>query len=179
MHHPSAFLMEINRKPVETSLDVEQVSCQWFTVGPMTANPSLLYLVKQLELSVRARLNDLVRPAGITALQYTALTVLDRHDGLTTAKLARDSFVTAQAMADMVASLEGRGLIRRERNPGNRRELHIYLTESGAALLADLAEPVAHLEEQLSHDIDAAEFRHSLTAAWQSLAGQRGAVSSG
>ena len=131
---------------------------------------SLLYLVKQLELSVRARLNDLVRPAGITALQYTALTVLERHDGLTTAKLARDSFVTAQTMADMVATLEGRGLIRRERNPGNRRELHIYLTDEGAALLADLAGPVARLEERLVRDIDPEAFRHILTSAWQSLA---------
>lgn len=136
----------------------------------MTATPpSLLYLVKQLELSVRARLADLVRPAGITALQYTALTVLERHDGLTTAKLARDSFVTAQAMADMVATLESHALIHRERNPANRREMLIYLTPAGAALLAGLAAPVRDLENELVRDIDADTFRSALTRAWQSL----------
>jgi DNA-binding MarR family transcriptional regulator len=136
----------------------------------MTATPpSLLYLVKQLELSVRARLTDLVRPAGVTALQYTALTVLERHDGLSTAQLARHSFVTAQAMADMVSALETRGLIRRERNPGNRREMLIYLTDPGAALLKELAEPVRRLEEEMTHDLDPAALRQALTAAWQAL----------
>ena len=37
----------------------------------------LLYLVKQVELAVRARLDELLRPDGLTALQYTALTVLE------------------------------------------------------------------------------------------------------
>ena len=135
----------------------------------MTA-PSLLYLVKQLELTVRARLTDLVRPAGITALQYTALTVLERHDGLSTAKLARNSFVTAQAMADMVATLEGQGLIHRERNPDNRRELLIYLTPAATALLAELAEPVRRLEEQMSRGLDPDQFRKALMSAWEALA---------
>jgi DNA-binding MarR family transcriptional regulator len=134
----------------------------------MTA-PSLLYLVKQLELLVRARLSDLVRPAGITALQYTALTVLHRHDGLSTAALARRSFVTAQAMADMVGALEDRGLIRRERNAGNRREMLICLTGRGTALLAELAEPVRLLEERMTGDLDPARLRQALTAAWQAL----------
>ena len=131
--------------------------------------PSLLYLVKQLELSVRARLTDLVRPAGVTALQYTALTVLERHDGLSTAQLARNSFVTAQAMADMVGVLETRGMVRRERNPGNRREMLIYLTGEGITLLKELAEPVRRLEEEMTRDLDAVQLRQSLGAAWQAL----------
>ncbi|MEV6636706.1 MarR family winged helix-turn-helix transcriptional regulator [Actinoplanes sp. NPDC051470] len=140
------------------------------TAVPRTTASSLLYLVKQLELLVRARLSDLVRPAGITALQYTALTVLHRHDGLTTAKLARDSFVTAQAMADMVSTLEERRLIRRERNPANRREMLIYLTGTGTELLAGLAEPVRRLEETMTSDLDPVELRRNLTSAWQALA---------
>src|SRR5882757_2820623 len=113
------------------------------------APPSLLYLVKRVELVVRARLDELLKPAGVTALQYTALTVLERHDGRTAAQLARDSFVTAQSIADLVRSLEGRGLIRRERNPRNRRELLILLTEEGRELLAGCAEPVRELEERM------------------------------
>jgi DNA-binding MarR family transcriptional regulator len=137
---------------------------------PMTSTaPSLLYLVKQLELSVRARLTDLVRPAGVTALQYTALTVLERHDGLSTAQLARHSFVTAQTMADMVAVLAERGLIRRERNPGNRREMLIYLTDQGTTLLDGLAGPVRRLEEEMTRDLDPAQLRQALGAAWHAL----------
>jgi DNA-binding MarR family transcriptional regulator len=134
--------------------------------------PSLLYLVKQLELAVRARLDELVRGHGITALQYTALTVLERHDGLSAAQLARDSFVTAQSIADMVRALETRALIRRERNPANRRELLIHLTADGRALLATVAAPVRELESRMIAkltDSQSAEFRQSLITAWQSL----------
>ncbi|GAA0448585.1 MarR family transcriptional regulator [Actinoplanes capillaceus] len=138
----------------------------------MTTGPSLLYLVKQLELAVRASLDDLVRPVGVTALQYTALTVLERHDGLSAAQLARDSFVTAQSMADMVRALETRGLIRRERNAGNRRELLIRLTGEGRALLAAVAADVRALETRMRAkltDEQAADFRQSLITTWQSL----------
>lgn len=58
---------------------------------PATPPSTLLYLVKQVELSVRAGLDALVRPADITTLQYTALTVLERHPDLTAARLARHS----------------------------------------------------------------------------------------
>jgi len=69
--------------------------------GTANDEPSLLYVMKQVELAVRAELDEIAKPAGLTALQYTALTVLERHPNLTSAQLARNSFVTAQAMADM------------------------------------------------------------------------------
>jgi DNA-binding MarR family transcriptional regulator len=147
------------------------------TVRPVSdpgtkAPTSLLYLVKRLELAVRARLDELLRPSGITALQYTALTVLERHDGLSAAQLARDSFVTAQSMADMVRALEDRALIRRERNPNSRRELLILLTAAGRDLLAAHAEPVRRLEERMVAGLAGAQveqFRQSLTHAWREL----------
>ncbi|MFG2796507.1 MarR family transcriptional regulator [Streptomyces pseudovenezuelae] len=136
------------------------------------APPSLLYMVKQVELVVRSHLDELVRPSGITALQYTALTVLERHDGLSAAQLARDSFVTAQSIADLVRSLETRGLVRRERNPRNRRELLILLTEEARALLDRHAGPVRELEERMVRDLTAhqtEQFRQALTRAWHAL----------
>ncbi|MFJ3419673.1 MarR family winged helix-turn-helix transcriptional regulator [Streptomyces sp. NPDC086082] len=134
--------------------------------------PSLLYMVKQVELVVRSRLGELVRPQGITAVQDTALTLLERHDGLSAVQPARDSFVTAQSIADLVRSLEGRGLIRRERNPRNRRELLILLTGEGRALLTDCAGPVRELEERMVAQLTAhqsEQYRQALTKAWQAL----------
>ncbi|MFE9450933.1 MarR family winged helix-turn-helix transcriptional regulator [Streptomyces sp. NPDC006739] len=140
-------------------------------VGTRTL-PSLLYMVKQVELVVRSHLDELVRPAGITALQYTALTVLERHDGLSAAQLARDSFVTAQSMADLVRSLETRGLVRRERNPRNRRVLLILLTDTGRELLARFAGPVRELEERMVSGLTGPQeeqFRQALAKAWHAL----------
>lgn len=112
-------------------------------------DPLLLYLVKQVELAARARLDDIVRPAGLTALQYTALTVLERNDDMTSAKLARNSFVTAQSMADMIGILQTRGLIERRRDASDRRRLLVALTPAGRALLDRYREAVAELESSM------------------------------
>ena len=111
--------------------------------GTEPAPPTLLYLMKQVELAVRARLDELMRPAGLTALQYTALTILERHPDLTSARLARHSFVTAQTMSDMVTALRERGLIERHRDPADRRRLVLALTPKGAELLGQYRPAVA------------------------------------
>ncbi|AIV38430.1 MarR family transcriptional regulator [Streptomyces sp. CCM_MD2014] len=132
----------------------------------------MLYLLKRTELVVRARLEELLKPAGVTALQYTALTVLERHDGISAAQLARDSFVTAQSMADMVRGLESRGLVRREPNPGNRREKVILLADAGRRLLAEHAEPARMLEQRMVADLgpaDVERFRDALKSAHRAL----------
>jgi DNA-binding MarR family transcriptional regulator len=134
--------------------------------------PALLYMVKQLELVVRSRLDEILKPAGITALQYTALTVLDRHDGLSAAELARSSFVTPQSMADMMGNLDRRGFIRRERNPDNRRELVVRLTRQGRQLLATYSDEVRDLEYAMTASLtrkDREQFRSHLNVCRKSL----------
>lgn len=133
---------------------------------------SLLYSVKRVELVVRAHLDEVLKPSGITVLQYTALTVLEQHEGLPAAQLARRSFVTAQSMADLVRALEQRGLIVRERNPENRRELLIHLTDAGRQLLAEHADEVLALEQRMvsgltERQVD--QFRSALAEAWHAL----------
>src|SRR3990170_3530207 len=93
--------------------------------------PSLLYMVKRVERAARSHLDQLLKPAGLTALQYTALTVLQHHDGQSAAQLARSSFVTPQSMADLIRTLEQRALVRRQTNAGDRRQLLIFLTADG------------------------------------------------
>lgn len=136
------------------------------------AQPTLLYVVKQVELAVRARLEEIVRPAGLTALQYTALTVLERHPDLTSAQLARDSFVTAQSMADMVVILVQRELIERHRDPHDKRRLVLALTPAGRRLLNRYRGQVAELETQMLAPLsarDAAQLRRGLLACRSAL----------
>ncbi|WP_305125705.1 MarR family winged helix-turn-helix transcriptional regulator [Streptomyces odontomachi] len=136
------------------------------------ASPSLLYLLKRTELVVRARLDEVLKPSGVTALQYTALTVLQRHGSLTAAQLARFSFVTAQSMADMVRTLQARGHVVRRPNPDNRRELLLALTDLGHRLLADYEKPVHDLELRMTEGLTAeqrAQLRLTLDHAWRQL----------
>lgn len=135
--------------------------------------PLLLYLVKQVELAARARLDDIVRPSGLTSLQYTALTVLERNDDMTSAKLARNSFVTAQSMADMVGTLESRGLIERRRDASDRRRLLVGLTPAGRALLDQYRDAVAELESSMVSGLpetDVSGFRRTLRTCHANLA---------
>jgi DNA-binding MarR family transcriptional regulator len=137
------------------------------------SEPTLLYVTKQVELAVRARLDEIFRPIGMTALQYTALTVLERRPGLSSAQLARNSFVTAQTMADMISSLEERGLIERHRDASDRRRLALALTAGGRALLRRYRGKVIALEEQMLSGLtpaQAAELRRSLAVCRANLA---------
>jgi DNA-binding MarR family transcriptional regulator len=113
------------------------------------AGPSLLYAVKQVELAVRAHLDELLRPSGTTVLQYTALTVLERRSGLTSAELARNAFVTPQSMGDLVTALERRDLVTRHRDPRHARRLLISLTPAGQELLTRMEPQVRELEERM------------------------------
>jgi hypothetical protein len=65
----------------------------WADAG--ATGSTLLYLLKQVELAVRSDLDEITRPAGLTALQHTALTVLDQHPDLTSAHGATRPTVVA------------------------------------------------------------------------------------
>jgi DNA-binding MarR family transcriptional regulator len=135
----------------------------------------LLYLIKQVELAARSRLDDIVRPGGMTALQYTALTVLERHADMSSAQLARHSFVTAQSMADLIGALEARGLIERHRDRTDRRRLVVALTAEGRALLDRYREKVAALEASMVAGLlpdEVATLRRALNTSRANLAGK-------
>ena len=92
--------------------------------------------------------------------------------GCRAARLARNSFVTAQCMADMVRTLEERGLITREPNPRSRRELLIRLTDAGYRLLDDYAESIAELEQRMSRDLSPRQlnqFHTALAVSYEAL----------
>lgn len=128
-------------------------------------SPLTLYLVKRLELAIRALLDDALRPVGLTTLQYTALTVLEASGPLSSAQLARRSFLRPQTMHEMVLALEKRGLIARTPKPDNRRVLLAGLTDAGRALLAGCAPAVAEVEGALLAELSPAQratFREGL-----------------
>jgi len=114
-------------------------------------------MLKQVELAVRARIDEIVRPVGLTAAQYTALTVLERHTGMSSAQLARNSFVTAQSMADMITALEGRKVIERHRDKSDRRRLVVALTDEGRTLLDRCRDEVNALEATMLTGLSAAQ----------------------
>ena len=112
-------------------------------------SPRLIYLVKQLELAVRARLDLISREYGVTTTQYTALSVLRVRPGMSSAQLAIRSFIKPQSSHQTVAQLEALGYIERRSDELNQRILRITLTDEGRALLESCDGAVNQLEEEM------------------------------
>jgi DNA-binding MarR family transcriptional regulator len=140
-------------------------------------DPLTLYLVKRLELAIRARMDEALRPHGLSTLQFTALTALRARDGLSSAQLARRSFVTPQTMNEMIRWLERHGHIARHRDPHNKRVLLLTLTDAGRALLERCDPLVEAIETELLGAVPVVQhalFRQSLELGYAALSGDVG-----
>jgi DNA-binding MarR family transcriptional regulator len=90
----------------------------------------------------------------LTPQQYNALRVLrgEGEAGLPTLTLAERLVSRAPDITRLLDKLEERGLIRRQRPPGNRRVVEVRITKEGRGLLSALDEPVRRCHaRQLGH----------------------------
>src|SRR5262245_52319673 len=90
----------------------------------------------------------------LTPQQYNALRLLEaRHpETLPTLALAARLVSRAPDITRLLGKLEERGLVARERLPGNRRVVQVGITPAGLALLRELAPQVrACHQRQLGH----------------------------
>ena len=115
----------------------------------MKRGPRTSYLVARLDRLVRSQLTDILEPFELSVPQYTLLSVLEHRPGLSNAQLARRSYITAQAMHQVVNGLEERGLIARRVSPDHGRVQLTELTDQGLALLKACDEVVTGLEERI------------------------------
>jgi DNA-binding MarR family transcriptional regulator len=136
-----------------------------------STGPRLTYLVKRLEMAERAHMEEVLQAHGVTLHQYTALSLLERRDGLSSAQLARRHFVTPQAMNQLVATLERDGLIRREPDAANRKILRASLTGEGRAALAACHAAVDELERRMLAGFTPEQEREFRAALERSLRG--------
>ena len=77
--------------------------------GSTEPTPRISYVIARLERAIRQLINERVKPYGLTTLQYTTLSVLGQRGELSNAQLARRSYMTPQAMSEVIEALEARG----------------------------------------------------------------------
>jgi len=131
-----------------------------------------LYLVKQLEMIVRAQMEPIVRSCDLTVPRYTAMTILESTPDISSAELARRTFVSAQAANELVSGLHERGLVERRPNPDHGKIMLLRLTDSGRDTLARCVPKVRELEQRMLIELSAgsaAEFRQNLRASIRAL----------
>lgn len=111
-------------------------------------------LIRQLHLRLRAAASAAL-PRGEQGLPHLGvLAAIDDSPGISGAALARRYSVSPPTIAEIVAGLEGAGLIERLPDPKGGRALGAHLTPAGAAALRSgqkrLLEVEAHMLRRLS-----------------------------
>jgi len=73
---------------------------------------------------------------GVTYPQYLVLVQLWAEDGQTVGALGTRLFLESNTLTPLIKRLESMGLVRRQRNPADERQVQVRLTEAGRALEA-------------------------------------------
>ena len=121
---------------------------------------------------LRALEDELFARYELTAQQYNLLRLLRaaHPDPVPTLALADRLISRAPDITRMIDRLEDRGLVRRERQTGDRRVVKVGITDAGLKLLADIAGPLADCHaRQLGH-LSAADLK-KLTALLKAARG--------
>jgi DNA-binding MarR family transcriptional regulator len=78
------------------------------------------------------------RESGVGGMKWFMLTVLGRRDGLSQGEFTQEYEMDPSRVTRTAQSLEGDGLIRRERDAEDNRVMRMYLTEEGLEVLRKL-----------------------------------------
>ena len=118
------------------------------------------------------KLDAALQEYGVSAHEYTALSVLARREGLSSAQLARRTLVSAQAMNQLVIALEKRGLIVRKADPEHNKIQRASLTSAGRKLVATCDRATVPVEALLLSGLSGVEtsmFREALMSCLEAL----------
>jgi DNA-binding MarR family transcriptional regulator len=103
-------------------------------VRPDRNPPEVLKLTRRINMLFRERLEEQLRPLGITAAQFQLLAALTKEPGSSGARISRFCQVTPQTTHSLLAAAEERGWVRRSPHPENAHTLLATLTPQGRRL---------------------------------------------
>ncbi|WP_338677121.1 MarR family transcriptional regulator [Streptomyces sp. SCSIO 30461] len=125
--------------------------------------------IQRLSRLVGARVRDYFAEHGLESWEFDVLATLRRSGEPLTAKaLAAGVMIGSAALTNRVDRLVSRGLVTREPVPGDRRSLHISLTDEGRELVDRTVEGHVRNEQQILAGLEH-EDRESLTRILRTL----------
>jgi DNA-binding MarR family transcriptional regulator len=136
----------------------------------LTTNNDILLAVRKIIRATDIHSRHLAKTAGLTTPQLMLLQAIETLGAVAIARLAEAVSLSQATVTTIIDRLEERGYVQRRRSTDDRRVVHVFLTEAGAALLATAPEP---LQETFSKRLaQLADWEHSLIlAALQRVAG--------
>jgi DNA-binding MarR family transcriptional regulator len=121
--------------------------------------PTVLQLAGRLRMVFRDRLEERLRPIGVTMAQLQVLTALVNESGMSGAQLARVRHVSPQTIHALLMVTEERGWIRRSTHPENNRTLLATLTPQGRQICALGGKIALELQVHILSTFEANEVR--------------------
>lgn len=106
-------------------------------------------MMSQLTHAMEHEMTSTARELNLTLLQLAALAELNHDRSLSTADLARLTFVTPQNMSLTVSKLEAGGFLVRKLHPTNARVNRLVLTARGVQVLQKAVARAAIIERQM------------------------------
>jgi DNA-binding MarR family transcriptional regulator len=140
---------------------------------PESVARRLGYALKRAQHALRVSMDNVLRPLNLTTPQYAVLCAIEAEPGISSARLARAAFVTAQTMQGVLSNLERDGLLRRSPDPAHGRILRSELTTQGRNLLTRAHAAVRTVEDKMVSSLGeqlAARMAASLTKCAVDLA---------
>lgn len=107
---------------------------------------SVGYLLKEASSALRAAMEAVLRPLGMTVTHYSCLELLSQRPGLSNSELARGAFVTRQSMSVLLRSLERDGDVTRPSEASVGKVLPARLTPKGRRSLEKATVAVRSVE---------------------------------
>ncbi|HSI16583.1 MAG TPA: MarR family transcriptional regulator [Sphingomonas sp.] len=105
----------------------------------------LCFAIYSANLAFGRAYKPLLDPLGLTYTQYIALVALADADDQTVGELGEKLFLESNTLTPILKKLEAAGYIRRQRDPGDERQVRISLTPAGRRLI-DMVPEAALLE---------------------------------
>ena len=118
---------------------------------------SLGYLLKEASSALRAAMEEVLRPLGMTVTHYSCLELLAQRPGLSNSELARGAFVTRQSMNVLLQALERDGYVVRPSAAPVGKALPARLTPRGRQSLAQASAAVRSVETRMLAGLTEAE----------------------
>lgn len=114
---------------------------------------SLGYLLKEASSALRAAMEAVLRPLGMTVTHYSCLELLAQRPGLSNSELARGTFVTRQSMNVLLQTLERDGFVTRPSEAPVGKALPTRLTPRGRRSLEAASAAVRAVELRMLADL--------------------------
>lgn len=120
-------------------------------LGPI--DRAVAYRIRRIARLLRVELAKALEPHGLSQEQYFILYRLHECDGRSQRELADPTLDDRANITRIVAGLQKRGLVRRERDDEDRRVQRVFLTDQGRTAFSELRPLIASERTRLFADL--------------------------